>query len=36
MQRVLTEHDRICGSFTAGSRAHMAHDNTSNSDWGRK
>ena len=25
-----TEHDRICGLFMAESRAHIAHDNTSN------
>ena len=35
MWTVPAEHGRICRSFTADPREHMAHDNTSNSDWGR-
>ena len=31
-----TQYDGICRSFTADSRAYMAHDNTSNSEGGRK
>ena len=30
------EHDRIHRSFTADSRAHMAHDNPSNCNGGKK
>ena len=35
MQTIPVEHDRILESYTLDSRSPMAHNNASNSDWGK-